>query len=184
LDESKASRKTKELKELPDLIGPNPILVFVGFNASIHAATTGHYYSRPANRFWPLLRECGLIPPHFTHENDRDFPSLGLGLIDLVKRPSNAAHEVTKEEFREGAIRVRGILEAAGPKAVCCVGKGVFEFLCGHRGGDWGLQADRLGRSAVYMMPSTSGRANRLDGERRRVLGELKTLVDAFGRTM
>ena len=59
-------------------------LIIIGHNPSQKSWEQGHYYANPSNRMWNILRECGIIPINFTHENDDDCPnSLGIGFTDL-----------------------------------------------------------------------------------------------------
>lgn len=60
-------------------------LLLVGHNPSAHAWSSGHYYSNPSNRMWPLLTSSGIVPSHFTSVNDDDCPwACGVGFTDLV----------------------------------------------------------------------------------------------------
>jgi len=48
---------------LPEKLGDAPLrLIIVGHNPSEHAWRTGHYYSNPNNRMWPLLIASGIAP--------------------------------------------------------------------------------------------------------------------------
>jgi len=166
------------LRELPDLLEPGLRLVFIGFNASLHAARTGHYYSRPANRFWGLLREVGLVPSDFTSDRDAELPSLGIGMTDLVKRPTGGVDEVSREEFRAGVVQVCEKLERFRPAVVCCVGRGVFAWLAGRPSVGWGIQPTAVAGARVFVMPSTSGRANRFEPVRLEVMMALKQYLE------
>jgi hypothetical protein len=45
---------------VPEKLGEQPLrLIIIGHNPSDHAWRSGHFYSNPANRMWPLLRRCG-----------------------------------------------------------------------------------------------------------------------------
>lgn len=46
-------------RRVPDLIGPQLRLLFVGINPSLYSAVVGHHFARPGNRFWPTLYGAG-----------------------------------------------------------------------------------------------------------------------------
>ena len=46
---------------VPDLVGPEPRLVFVGINPGLWTAATQTHFARPGNRFYPALRLAGII---------------------------------------------------------------------------------------------------------------------------
>jgi len=107
------------MQTLPDLLAPGLDLVFVGINPSVYAAQHGHYFARPSNRFWPLLSRSGLVPAAVGPTDDRRLLELGIGLTDIVKRPTVSAAEVTREEFRLGRDQLRQKLLACAPRAAC-----------------------------------------------------------------
>jgi hypothetical protein len=44
---------------VPEKLGEGPLrLIIIGHNPSDHAWRSGHFYSNPANRMWPLLMRC------------------------------------------------------------------------------------------------------------------------------
>ena len=46
---------------IPDLIGKDCRLLFVGINPGLQTAMTGIHFAHPTNRFWPALKKAGLI---------------------------------------------------------------------------------------------------------------------------
>lgn len=46
---------------IPDLIGENCKLLFVGINPGLQTAMTGIHFAHPSNRFWPALKKAGLV---------------------------------------------------------------------------------------------------------------------------
>ena len=46
---------------VPDLIGPDPRLLFVGINPGLWTAATQTHFARPGNRFYPALLAAGII---------------------------------------------------------------------------------------------------------------------------
>jgi TDG/mug DNA glycosylase family protein len=150
----------ERLRTLPDLLGPGIRLLFVGFNPSVRSARLGHYYAGRNNRFWWLLHETGLTPTRLGFEDDHLLPTLGIGITDLVKRPTPAASDVTAAEFRAGAERARRLIAEIQPKVVAWNGKGVYLRAAGVASAPWGLQpASVVPGVADYVVPSPSGLA-------------------------
>src|SRR3546814_16556805 len=46
--------------EVPDLVGPDLRLVFVGINPALWTAATQTHFAHPANRFYPALYAAGI----------------------------------------------------------------------------------------------------------------------------
>jgi TDG/mug DNA glycosylase family protein len=169
----------ERVRTLPDLLAPGLRLLFVGFNPSVRAARLGHYYAGRNNRFWDLLAASGLTPERWGFERDRELPGLGIGVTDLVKRPSRSAAEVTAEEFRLGAERFRGIVRELRPRVVCYNGKGVYLRAAAVQAAPWGRQERSLVEGTTdFVAPSPSGLARIPFAEKARWYGELRALVD------
>jgi len=150
---------------LPDLLAPGLALVFVGINPSRYAAAQGHYFARRSNRFWPafsrsrlsLAARHGLGTEVLLPEHDGALLRFGFGFTDVVKRASDSATEVTKEEFTEGVPRLVAKLEAARPRIVCFNGLTAARAVLGRSAG-LGLHEAPLAGARVFAAPSPSGR--------------------------
>ena len=93
------------LATLPDLIAPGMRLLFVGYNPSIRSARIGHYYAGRNNAFWRLLSQSGLVLRPMSFSEDGELPALGIGITDLVKRPTRPAAALAK--FPASTERIR-----------------------------------------------------------------------------
>lgn len=172
----------ERLRTLPDLLGPGVRLLFVGYNASLRAARLGRYYAGRNNRFWDLLAAGGLTPRKLHHEEDHLLPGMGIGITDLVKRPTRAASDVTAAEFRAGAERVRRLVGALRPGVVAWNGKGVYLRAAGVAAAPWGLQPGSIVPGvADYVVPSPSGLARLPFAEKARWYAGLREVVEGIG---
>lgn len=159
---------------LGDILRPGLAIVFIGYNPSIPAFRSGHYYANPGNRFYTLLFESGLTPRLLTPQEDRLLPDFGLGATDLLPLPSARADQIPAEKFREAVPLLREKLSLFAPRAVCCNGVGVYRHIFGEPPPRLGrIHEKTLGTSAVFVSPSTSGLANGFSRERRAVFQEL-----------
>ena len=163
---------------LPDILAPGLALVFVGINPSVYSAERGQYFARPSNMFWRCLNQSGIVPERLRPADGERLLEFGIGLTDIVKRPTHDAAELRPEEFRAGREALREKLQQNAPLAVCFVGKLAWQqFLGRTRTGPFGQQPERVGESAVFVMPSTSGLVNNLHAERLRCLEEVRAFL-------
>jgi double-stranded uracil-DNA glycosylase len=141
---------------LPDYLAPNLAILFVGLNPAIYAARRGHYYARPGNLFWRALYEAGLVPERLAPEDDQRLLEFGIGLTDLVKRPTDRAAQVTPLEWQAGRHELLAKVERYRPRIVCFNGlQGYREAF--DRQAQPGLQRQPLGEALAFVVPSTSG---------------------------
>jgi mismatch-specific thymine-DNA glycosylase len=144
------------MRTLPDLLRKSMKLVIVGCNPGERSARVGHYYAGRGNLFWPLLYEAGIVPEPLEHKEDVRLLEFGIGLTDLVKRPTRGIEELTREEFAEGRLLLAKKLEELKPRTIAFNGKVVYERFAG-RPCKLGAQKERLYGARVFVLPSTSG---------------------------
>ena len=142
---------------LPDLLRPGLDLVFVGINPGSYSAAKGHYYARPGNLFWWALRESTIVEGTVTPDMDASLLERGIGFTDVAKRPSNAASDLSNDEFVTGASALIKKLECFQPLVACFNGISAFAH-CFGPGARPGPRPERIGRTRIYVVPSTSRR--------------------------
>jgi double-stranded uracil-DNA glycosylase len=165
------------MKTLPDYLRKGMKLVIVGCNPSESSVRAGHYYAGRGNQFWPTLFEGGVVPEPFDYPDDRRIIEFGIGLTDLVKRPTKGVEELKREDFAEGRIVLSQKLEEFGPRVVAFNGKMTFEQFA-QRKCNYGLQKESLYGAQVYVLPSTSGANARSKAERVKHFRKLARLVE------
>ena len=180
------------MRTLPDLLrapSGRPLdIVFAGINPGERSAQRGHYYAHPGNAFWRALEASPLAASSqkeggLTFEDDRALPDrFGIGFTDVVKRVVTDSTDVSTAELRAAAPHFRRRIAYASPRCVCFTSTRAFEALFPRawRARGWGAQGVTLEGAAVWVMPSTSGRAAAHRGEVTRVLEELAA---SLGRT-
>lgn len=144
------------MRTLPDYMREGMKLVIVGFNPGEASARAGHYYAGRGNQFWPLLYQAGVVPEALEAEDDRRLIEFGIGLTDLVKRPSRGIEEIRREDFAEGRVMLSQKLEQHHPRIIAFNGKLAYEKFSG-RPCKLGLQKEKLYGAQVFVLPSTSG---------------------------
>jgi TDG/mug DNA glycosylase family protein len=128
--------KYAHLKPLTDIMEPNLICVFVGFNPGVKTATSGHAYAHPSNLFWKLLHRSGCTDRQLKPEEDVNMPRLyAMGNTNLVSRPSKSDAELSKEEQLASVPLLDAKIRKYKPEAVCIVGKSIWENIWKYRYG-------------------------------------------------
>jgi TDG/mug DNA glycosylase family protein len=79
------------------------------------------------NQFWPVLYKGGVVPEPFDYHDDKRVIEFGIGLTDLVKRPTKTTAELTREDFAEGRIVLSQRLGEYTPHVIAFNGKLAFE---------------------------------------------------------
>ncbi|KAL2125123.1 hypothetical protein VTJ04DRAFT_1488 [Mycothermus thermophilus] len=113
---------------IPDSLGPNLLVFFIGLNPGVETARRGHAYAHPSNLFWKLLHSSGITPRRCDPSEDRSMPErYALGLTNIVGRPSRSGAELSKSEMDAGVAVLEAKVRKYRPEAVCIVGKSIWE---------------------------------------------------------
>jgi len=144
-------------KPLPDVIAPDLDVLFCGINPSLMSAARGHHFARPGNRFWPALHLAGLTPRRLTPDEDRELLRYGLGVTNVVARPTRAAAELTVAELREGAAALGELVARYRPRVLAVLGVTAWRTAFERPKATLGLQPERVGGVATWVAPNPSG---------------------------
>ncbi len=144
------------MRTLPDHLRKGMKLVIVGCNPTESSVRVGHYYAGRDNPFWPILFQSGVVPEPFDYHDDKRVIEFGIGLTDLVKRPTKTADILSREDFAEGRIVLSQKLEEFAPRVVAFNGKLTYEQFA-QRKCKFGLQKELLYGARVYVLPATPG---------------------------
>lgn len=148
---------------VPDLLGDDCRLLFVGINPGLWTAATQTHFCHPSNRFYPALRSAGLIDwevdtdSGLSDEQRADLVRLGIGITNLVERATVRASELSKEELAEGGRRLRRTVDRVRPAVVAVAGVTAYRDAFGHRKAKLGLQDETVGESSLWVVPNPSG---------------------------
>ncbi|WP_107764699.1 mismatch-specific DNA-glycosylase [Nocardioides terrigena] len=160
---SRAELESFRGAEVPDLLGPGLRLLFVGINPGLWTAATSTHFAHPVNRFYPALLEAGVIdrridPAAGMTEEDRDYlRARGIGITNLVRRATARADELTRDELREGATALTGLVEAQHPRVVAVAGITAYRQAFALPRAVVGEQPDLLAGARLWVVPNPSG---------------------------
>jgi double-stranded uracil-DNA glycosylase len=149
--------------EVPDLVGPDLRLLFVGINPGLWTAAVQTHFAHPANRFYPALLAAGIIdrridPAAGMSDADRQyFVGRGLGITNLVSRASARADELSADELRAGAVLLAERVDAWRPAVVAIAGITAYRSAFSLRKAVVGRQPEPLAGAEVWVVPNPSG---------------------------
>jgi double-stranded uracil-DNA glycosylase len=149
------------LQPLRDRVRPPVRVLLVGINPGIRSAETGHHFAGYSNRFWKLLYESRLVPEAIGHEDDVRLPEFGLGITNLIARPTPGIDTLKADEYVAGERALRRKVRRWRPEVVAFVGVTLFRVVFDRRAGDavaLGLQAETFEGARVFVLPNPSGR--------------------------
>jgi TDG/mug DNA glycosylase family protein len=175
-----------DLPQLPLLLEPGLVCVFIGFNPGIQSSLQGHSYAHRSNLFWKMIYESGCVNEPVTYHDDRSMiKRYGYGFHDLVLRPTRSIDELSRAEMLDNVPRLERTLQTYEPAIICFVGKGIWEKIYKYKTGRslpkdrfaWGLQKNidftfisKDCSTKLFVMPSTSGLAAGMSREHKLAL--------------
>lgn len=148
---------------VPDLIGPDCRLLFVGINPGLWTAATGAHFARRGNRFYPALWRAGIVDRLIDASagmSDDDRALLldrGIGITNVVPRASARADELTTEELVEGGRKLIETVTRVHPKVIAVAGITAYRAAFGDRKATAGRQDRTIGDTVVWVVPNPSG---------------------------
>jgi TDG/mug DNA glycosylase family protein len=155
------NRPPFEHLRLTDRVEPGVGVLLVGINPGVRSALTGHHFAGYSNRFWRLLHESGLTPEPLRAEDDARLTEWGLGVTNLVARPTPGIDTLTAAEYVEGLRILRKKVRRWQPKVVAFVGVTLFRAVFGVRASvrvRLGAQQETFEGARVFVLPNPSGR--------------------------
>jgi TDG/mug DNA glycosylase family protein len=139
-------------------------VLFVGINPGVRSAMTGHHFAGYSNRFWKLLSDSRLVPEPITYEDDDRLPEWGLGLTNLIARPTPGMNDLRPAEYIESWKALERKIRRYRPKAVAFVGITLYRALLPMLDGALpgtpviGPQPVTIHGARVFVLPNPSGR--------------------------
>ncbi|GAA1597763.1 G/U mismatch-specific DNA glycosylase [Kribbella sancticallisti] len=145
------------MQGIADVIAPGLRVLFCGINPGLVSAATGQHFARPGNRFWPALHQAGFTPRQFRPDEQKELLELGLGITNVVDRPSARADELSKAEFLAGGESLVRKVLAYEPQWLAVVGVTAYRDAFGNKKAAMGRQDRLIGNTKVWILPNPSG---------------------------
>jgi len=148
---------------VPDLIGPDVRLLFVGINPGLWTAATQTHFAHPGNRFYPALETAGIIGRTIDRgqgmsDDDRaHLLARGIGITNVAHRATAKASELTTEELREGGEALRAVVRRHRPRVVAVAGITAYRTAFGVPKATMGEQPAPFEGARLFVVPNPSG---------------------------
>jgi TDG/mug DNA glycosylase family protein len=176
-----AELRAAEGKTVPDLAAPGLKVLFCGINPGLYSAATGHHFARPGNRFWPALYAGGFTDRLLSPFEERELLRYGCGIINFVERATAAADELSRQEFVEGAQRLRKKVLRYEPRILACLGVGAYRTGFDRKKATIGEQPESIGQTRLWVLPNPSGlNANYQSADLARLFRQLREAAEAI----
>ena len=144
---------------LPDVLPPGLRLVVCGTAPGTRSARDQAYYAHPQNEFWGVMHRGGVTPRRFAPRDYAELSRHGVGLTDICKHAFGADSDLARDDFDAAGLAVR--IAAAAPDLLTFNGKFAAKRFLGRNDVPYGLLPERIGRTQLYVAPSTSKLARR-----------------------
>ncbi|MEU2870132.1 G/U mismatch-specific DNA glycosylase [Streptomyces olivoreticuli] len=142
---------------MPDVVAEDLRVLFCGINPGLMSEATGHHFARPGNRFWPVLHLSGFTPRRLEPSEQDELLSYGLGITNVVARPSARADELSDEEFREGGRILTEKVARLRPRRLAVVGITAYRVAFDGKHARIGPQDRTIGATRIWALPNPSG---------------------------
>jgi TDG/mug DNA glycosylase family protein len=153
-------------------VRPGLQVLFVGINPGVRSALIDHHFAGHSNRFWKLLFQAGLVPEPITFLDDDRLPEWGLGVTNLIPRPTPGIDTLARDEYVAGLARLRQKVRRWKPKVVALVGVTLYRFVFQIRPTipvSPGPRQETFEGARVVVLPNPSGRNANFTHEQMRV---------------
>jgi len=142
---------------VPDLLREGLSLVLCGTAPSRVSKEAMAYYAHPGNIFWKTLFDVGLTPRMVAPKDYSALLDWNIGLTDLNKTEWGADAELSHAGFDVLAFSEK--MRRYAPRVIAFDSKFAASKFFGKKAISYGLQPAALFDSALFVVPSTSGRA-------------------------
>jgi TDG/mug DNA glycosylase family protein len=150
-------------RSVPDLIGPDCRLLFVGVNPGLWTAAAQAHFAKRGNRFYQALYRAGLTRHQIDASSGMDpadaahLMARTIGITNLVNRATARAEELSPDELRTGSRLLTTKVGVVGPRVVVILGITAYRAGFDRPRARPGWQPDGLGGAELLVAGNPSG---------------------------
>jgi TDG/mug DNA glycosylase family protein len=148
---------------LPDLLGDDVRLLFVGINPGLWTAAVQAHFGRRGNRFYPALYRAGITDrlidasSGYAAGDEAYLTGRGIGITNLVAHATARADELTPAELAAGGQQLVKLVGEVRPKVVAILGVTAYRTAFARPRARTGRQPEDLGGAQLWVVPNPSG---------------------------
>lgn len=148
---------------VPDLVGSEPRLVFVGINPGLWTAAVGAHFARRGNRFYPALYRAGITAWQLDGSrglrrgDEEHLLARGIAITNIVAWASARAQDLSTADLREGAAQLEARLASWKPHVVAILGVTAYRTAFARPGAQRGRQRECVGGAPLWVLGNPSG---------------------------
>jgi TDG/mug DNA glycosylase family protein len=132
-------------------------VLFCGINPGVRSGELAQHFARPGNRFWKVLYGAGFTDRVLLPSEQDSLPEYGIGITNLVDRPSRAADDLSRAELAAGAATLTERAARYRPAWVAVLGVQAYRTAFARRRAAVGRQPETIGGSGLWLLPNPSG---------------------------
>ena len=140
---------------IPDVLARGLRVLFCGINPGRVSAAAAAHFANPRNDFWRLLEAAGFTSRLLAPHEQWEAPDHGVGITNAAHRTTPGSGDLRRGDFVESAARLERYAREQTPAWIGFVGKEAYRGTFGERP-DLGVQERALGRTRLFVLPSTS----------------------------
>lgn len=144
-------------RRVPDVIAEDLDVLFVGINPGLWSGAVGHHFAHPSSRFWKALHASGFTPDLLSPFDEAELLGFGLGMTNLVDAATALARDLTPEQLRRGASRLRRKAAHYRPAWIALLGVGAYRTAFERPRAKVGPQPNRVASARAWVLPGPSG---------------------------
>jgi TDG/mug DNA glycosylase family protein len=148
---------------VPDLLGPETSLLFVGINPGLWTAAAQAHFARRGNRFYPALYRAGIVDrlvdaaDGYDEDDRAHLLDRGIGITNVVARATARADELSAAELTAGARVLEETVACVRPRVVAILGITAYRTAFARPKAVAGRQPEALSGSELWVVPNPSG---------------------------
>jgi double-stranded uracil-DNA glycosylase len=146
---------TETPSDVPDVLGPDLRVVFVGINPGRVSAAARAHFANPRNDFWRLLHAARFTSRLYEPAEQLGLLAEGIGVTNAAYRTTPGSGDLRRADFAGSAERLERIARELRPGWLAFVGKEAYRGAFGERP-ELGVQDRQLAETRLFVLPSTS----------------------------
>jgi TDG/mug DNA glycosylase family protein len=148
---------------VPDVVGENLRLLFVGINPGLWTAAAQAHFAKRGNRFYPALHLAGLTDhvvdasAGFRPADIDHLISKGIGITNIVNEATARADELSVDQLRQGGHDLERKVTRMRPVVTVILGLTAYRVAFNKPKATNGWQADDLAGTKLMVAGNPSG---------------------------